>query len=378
MGYVYRDVHTKVPAWGIAYKDVDGRLRRERTKAANKTLARRILSDREDAVERARLQNLKSVADLIAPKPSLTIRQFSEEYMTHVEAHCTTSTAKRYRNLLDTHIRPKLGHLTLRETNPGHIQRYGDLRLKDAKPATVRQEMMFVSGMFREAMKRDLIERNPLERVDKPSIDNTIVRYLDPEEEKRLLGFAPEPIRSAIIASIHSGLRDGELSKLTWADVRFRERVLVVRQTKSKRDRVVPMSRTLHDLLESLPRHITSPYVFTSPRTGGKYDRFDTTGWREAIRRAGIKNFRWHDLRHTFGSRLAQAGVPILTIKELMGHSQITVTMRYAHLAPGNLRTAVEALDGMPAADPGSASAAFSESRATIRAKALLKGAPSR
>ena len=61
-----------------------------------------------------------------------------------------------------------------------------------------------------------------------------------------------------------------------------------------------------------------------------------------------MKNFRWHDLRHTFGSRLAQAGVPILTIKELMGHPQITVTMRYAHLAPSNLQTAVPVLDQVP------------------------------
>ncbi len=348
MGYVYRDVHTKNPAWGIAYKDVDGRLRRERTKAANRTLARRILADREDTVERARLQNLKSVRELILPKAAPTIRRFSEEYMAHVEATCTPSTAKRYGNMLKTHILPKLGHLTLKEANPGHIQRYGDLRLKDAKPATVRQEMMFVSGMFREAMKRDLIDRNPLQRVDKPSIDNTIVRYLDPDEERDLLAHAPEPLRTAIIISIHAGLRDGELANLSWADVRFRERVIVVRHTKSKRDRLIPMNRTLYELLEKLPRHLSSPYVITSPRTGGRYDRFDNTGWRETLRRTGIKNFRWHDLRHTFGSRLAQAGVPILAVKELLGHSQITVTMRYAHLAPSNLRAAVEVLDMPP------------------------------
>lgn len=119
-----------------------------------------------------------------------------------------------------------------------------------------------------------------------------------------------------------------------------------MRNPKTKRDRVVPMSRTLFELLDRKPRHIRSPYVFTNPQTGTCYDRFDNTTWRATVRRAGIENFRWHDLRHTFGSRLAQAGVPILAIRELMGHSRISVTMGYAHMAESNLRDAVATLDG--------------------------------
>lgn len=348
MGYVFKDKRRGGEIWAIGYQDVDGRLRKERTKAANRTLARRILADREDAVERARLQNMRSVKELLAPKTCPTIRIFSEEYMTHVDAQCSEGTAKRYRNLLKTAILPRLGSLTLKEATAGQIQKYADGRLKEVSPASTRQELMFLSGMFREAMKRDIIDRNPLVRVDKPSISNLIVRYLDHDEEKRLLAFAREPLRSAIRISIHSGLRDGELRNLTWADVRLRERAIVVRNTKSKRDRIVPMSRTLYELLDQMPRHIKSPYVITNTDTGTKYDHFNNTAWKKALVDAGVKNFRWHDLRHTFGSRLAQAGVPILTIKELMGHSQITVTMRYAHLAPSNLQTAVTVLDEPP------------------------------
>ena len=143
MGYVFKDKRRGREAWAIGYNDVDGRHRKERTKAANRTLARRILADREDAVERARLQNLKSVKDLIAPKTCPTIRVFSEEYQTHVEAQCSPTTEKRYRYLLKHAILPKLGSLTLKEATAGHIQKYADERLKEMAPATARQELMY-------------------------------------------------------------------------------------------------------------------------------------------------------------------------------------------------------------------------------------------
>jgi integrase len=209
---------------------------------------------------------------------------------------------------------------------------------------------MTLSGLFREARKSELVKENPVALVKKPKMENEIVRYLDPEEESRLLAFAPEPFRSAILVSIHSGLREGELAALTWNDVRFNEQSIVVRHSKNGSFRVIPMSKTLYRTLEAMPRHVASSYVFTNTNTSGPYGRFNNTVWRATLRRAGIKNFRWHDLRHTFGSRLAQAGEPLLAIRDLMGHKQIQVTMRYAHLAPSNLRTAVLALDRMGAA----------------------------
>ena len=128
----------------------------------------------------------------------------------------------------------------------------------------------------------------------------------------------------------------------------MRERFIIVRHPKNKQDRVVPMSKTLYRILDALPRYIESPFAFTNARTQTAYTRFNNTTWRRALKRAGIKNFRWNDLRHTFGSRLAQRGESILAISKLMGHKDIKVTMRYAHLSPSNLRSAVQALDRTP------------------------------
>ncbi len=102
----------------------------------------------------------------------------------------------------------------------------------------------------------------------------------------------------------------------------------------------------MYQTLETLPRHIKSPYVFTNPQTETMYTNpLNNTAWDNLLIRAAISNLRFHDLRHTFGSRLAQRGVPLPAIKDLLGHSSITVTMRYAHMAPSDRANAVRMLD---------------------------------
>ncbi len=352
MGSVYWDPRGKSACWTIRFTGADGQVHRERTDARTKTLARRLLHEREREVEgevNARHLGIPSPVPPTPPAPAVTFAAYAQTHERHFTVRCAKGTTRRYKGMLRNYLIAAFGPMPLRDVTPGHVEQYTDKRLASgATPATVRQELMLLSALYREARKAELVERNPVSLVDKPRVDNVIVRYLDPEEETRLLAFAPEPLRSAVIVAIHSGLREGEQCRLPWGDVRFGERAIVVRQTKAKRDRVVPMSDTLCRTLQSIPRRLDSPFVFASPRTGSRYDRFNNTLWRAVLERAGIQDFRWHDLRHTFGSRLAQAGVPLLAIKELLGHASITVTMRYAHLSPSNLRDAVGTLDVVP------------------------------
>ncbi len=353
--------------WSIAYQDVDGRLRRERTNAKTKTLAERILADRQDAVERARLQGLPTVDDLLRPAPAVTFRQFVlGEYLPHAKAHLKPSTYERVDDAVHNNLLPALGHLVVSRVTPGDLQRFVDKRSQDTvnrrrwsdgkiitesgriKPHTVLREIIMLSAIFREARKRGLVDRNPVSLVTKPRADNTIVRFLAPEEEEGLRVFLSPFLQDAVTVAIHSGLREGEQAKLTWADVRFGERAIVVRDTKTRKDRVIPMSNTLFETLQNLPRHLSSPYVFASPQTGDRLDRFNNSAWKRAIRSSGLHGFRWHDLRHTCASRMVQRGVPLIAVKEIMGHTDIKTTLRYAHLAPANLRAAVEALDAPP------------------------------
>ena len=143
-----------------------------------------------------------------------------------------------------------------------------------------------------------------------------------------------------------TGLRDSELRNLRWKDVDLDEQMLVVRCGKGRKDRVVPLCKRVCETLRKVSRDIRDSHVFVNPETGEQYKRcFNNTSWKKALRDSDITHFRFHDLRHTFASRLAQRGVSILIIKELMGHSSITVTMRYAHLAPNDARDAVKVLD---------------------------------
>lgn len=344
-GCVYRDRRSRATFWAIRFQDVNGQDCRERTPATSKEDARELLGVRIRQVEHARERGLRSVRDLLRPVRTPTLAEAAETYKTHAQAHCTQSTFDGYEISLRKSILPSLGGRRLNELTPADVQGYTDARLAaGAKPSTVRNELMVLSGIFREAIRAGQVAANPVTSSRKPRVENKMFRYLSQEEEDRLLAAAPEPLRSQIEFAILTGLREGEQTGLVRGDLQ--DRGIVVRHTKSKRDRVVPMCDRLRAVLKRIPVDMESPHVFTSPRgKEGKYDRFNNTLWRETVKRAKVAPIRWHDLRHTFCSRLAQAGVPLQTIAELAGHSSVQVTSRYAHLAPGNLTAAVSVFD---------------------------------
>ncbi len=201
-------------------------------------------------------------------------------------------------------------------------------------------------------MRWGACEANPVVGVDQPRVESSIVRFLTADEESKLLAAAKEPLRAAIIVAIHTGLRESEQRLLKWEDVNFDRGEIVVRHTKAKKDRVVPLNNTARTALSTIARVPGSPYVFVNRLTGRPFDRFNNHAWRALLRRCEINEFRWHDCRHSFASNLVQKGTPLAVIKELLGHGNVQVTHRYAHLADKNLRSAVRALDGSEASAP--------------------------
>lgn len=207
-----------------------------------------------------------------------------------------------------------------------------------------------LSGIFRQAIRDARIKFNPV-RETAHYKESKRVRYLreDEDEEARLMDAvraSDHPEREAeIFVALHSGMRRSEQYRtaqvpdggLKWEYINFRARVLRLPQSKAgEKPREIPMNSVLVETLRSIPRKIDSPYVFEGTDPGKWFAKL--------VALADIKDFTWHDLRHTFGSRLAMAGVPMRHIADLMGHSEIQTTMRYAHLAPGHLVDAVEKL----------------------------------
>lgn len=161
-------------------------------------------------------------------------------------------------------------------------------------------------------------------------------------------GFA-DYLRPMVLLSLNTGLRRGELFGLEWTDIDFEARTLAVRGAvaKSGNTRIVGLNDTALSVLDAWRRqHPGIGLVFKSPKTGKAFDNVNKA-WRELLKDAKIIGFRWHDMRHSFASWLVQSGVDLYVVRQLMGHSSIAMTERYAHLAPQAAHEAVNRIRAM-------------------------------
>ena len=173
------------------------------------------------------------------------------------------------------------------------------------------------------------------------------MRYLTDDEESRLRRAIGDEHWPLVAVALHTGFRQGNEFRLRWADdVNFDTGQVRAHFTKSGEDYYVPMNDELRAILRALPSRLRSPWVFPG-ETGLApigLKNFLYRHWHRALRDAGIVDFHWHDLRHTFASRLVMAGVDIRTVQELLGHKSLRMTERYTHLSPAHKLSAVQQL----------------------------------
>lgn len=210
--------------------------------------------------------------------------------------------------------------------------------------ATVNNHLRALSKIFSLAVDAELISGNPCFKVRKFRPNNRRLRVLSDHEELTLFEALEdnELIGNITLFALNTGLRRGEIFSLEWSDVDLERGRIIVRKTKSSQERFVPANRTVRDILLRLVP--TSDFVFPSPQTGGRLVDLKK-GFTGAVKEAGIKNFRFHDLRHTFATRLADAGTDVFTLKEILGHADIKTTMIYVHTNGEAGHRAVEKLD---------------------------------
>jgi integrase len=185
------------------------------------------------------------------------------------------------------------------------------------------------------------------------------VRYLEPDEREVLLNGADVMVKASdgrtwmlrqqpnatlrlyILAALHTGARRAELLRLTWGDVDMRQRTVMFRDTKNGDSRTVPLTETLRGELAALARSLKSETPVLPPLKPAVLTR----SFARLVHRLGLKNLTFHDLRHDAASTLAMEGVPLRTIAEILGHRDLRMTARYAHLSPQHLRDAMGALE---------------------------------
>ena len=236
-------------------------------------------------------------------------------------------------------IREYFGETEVGTITTSAILEYREGRLKSGiSELTTNRERALLSAMFNFGIEKGLMSENPTSKVRKFSEKDTARdRVLSMDEEGRLFAELPPYLCPFILAALHSGLRYRELLNLRWSDVDFERRTLKVEHTKSKRVRFVPTNVTLHGELERLKaKHREGKLVFSFKFVQGSF--------KSACRKAKVEDFTFHDLRRTFGTRLLERGVNIVTISRLYGHSNVLVTQNYLHPRDELSREAVDLL----------------------------------
>ncbi len=200
---------------------------------------------------------------------------------------------------------------------------------------------------FKIALADGKVTSNPARLVEQRAENNARIRFLSADEEARLRAAIKKKFAKHMPefdVALNTGMRKSEQFSLEWSQVSLTRKRIRLEKTKNGSDREIPLNKTCLSVLEAL--HATRPHngrVFLS-----KYGRDlnNPRAWFElALEEAKVKNLRWHDLRHTFISRLVMKDVNLRTVQELAGHKTISMTTRYAHLAPEHNQAAIEKLD---------------------------------
>jgi integrase len=242
---------------------------------------------------------------------------------------------------------------TLAEITPMLVEKFKSDRRKgitkwggQRTPGSVNRELELLSRVFTRAIALKLVDSNPCSRVKKFRLNNMRRRYLLDEEEPRLLAACAGPLaylRPVLIVALGTGMRRGDLFSLSKSKVDFQRNLVWVPNAKTGNPYPVHMSPEVREVMfERVRSNPESEYVFVNPHTGRPY-RDLSKGLDAACRAAGITDLHWHDLRHTFGTRMAEAGHSEATIADLMGHADRKTTGRYTHGTEAAKRAAVEA-----------------------------------
>jgi integrase len=258
-------------------------------------------------------------------------------------------------------LRAEFGAKRLSEINFKCLETYKNrckaTPLKSGGPrseASVNYEMATFSHILGKAVDWDLLERSPFEKKGRKlrfKVDNARTRYLSGEELEALMkacddlrGHAPH-LKAIIQTALLTGMRRGELLGLRWEDIRDGFIYLKGSDTKSARARQIPVKEELAEILREVRRvnGLKSEYVFCNEE--GRRFQDVRSSFAKVLRRAKIRDFTFHDLRHTFASYLVMQGASIAAVSQLLGHASLKMTMRYAHLSPGHIRGTMDILD---------------------------------
>jgi integrase len=334
-----KGIYRRGSIYWIRYAGLDGKIVRESSGSMKFRDAESLLIQRRNDIKEGKQPEVKRITNH-------SFNELMEQYSKWAERQrCFKSKIYCIKQLSEI-----FGHLPLRRFNTMLLEQYQTERLqKGNKPATANRLLATLKHMFTKAVEWDMVEEEILKRIRKVKFleeNNKRLRYLSKEECQDLINACDKHLRPIVVCALNTGMRKSEILNLKWDNVDLKHGFILLDRTKNGERREIPINDTLRMTLDGLVRRLDTPYVFYDPFTGKPYQDVKRS-FGTALRKAKIRDFHFHDLRHCFASHLVMAGVDLTTVKELLGHKTLTMTLRYAHLAPSHKVKAVDILDNV-------------------------------
>ena len=290
-------------------------------------------------------------------KKRILFEKFAKQYLEHAKTIKRLSSYKRDEGSvkrLTSFFKGKY----LSDITPWLIERYRKERLMEVSKATVNRERTCLSAMFTLAKKWGFVKENPVNEVKRYTERRRDVKPLTPEKERELMERLKNDPRSwhvwaIVLVALYTGMRKGEILMLLKENVNLKKRMIHLTDTKNGEARDIPLSAMLTTVIkEAIARsRKDSPYVFASPKTGKPFTDVKTS-FSKATEKVGLAGFRFHDLRHTWCSRMCELGIAETAIMKAGGWKTRSMISRYSHPSMDYIREALEKLNEVPTIVP--------------------------
>ena len=270
---------------------------------------------------------------------------YNDHYLPYIKMHIKSYETNI--SVFKNHILPAFGLKNMVEIKKSEIITLHSnmVQKKKLAPATANKVLIFISHAFNVAMQLEIkgIEVNPASKIKPYLLNNARERYLTKDEATRLIDAINQTeqnihLKYIIPMLILTGARKGEVLRARYEDFNLNQLCWTIPTSKSGKKRVLPITPQLLELYKSIPKDDT-PYLFASAKSKKPYVTIYVS-WNSARTRAGLKDLRMHDLRHSFASALVNNGRSLYEVQTLLGHSTSKMTQRYAHLSNENLMKA--------------------------------------
>jgi len=348
MGVIFKRKDS--PYWWLAYS-ARGRRIRESSGTSSKTLAKEILCQKESEA----LFSGKSKIWIKKP-----IDQFIKDYLEWIKTNKRPHTLRSYATILKTFsafLKDYPSIKTISDITPKLLEDYKQYRLSQVKTCTIKNHVIALKAFLNKAVEWNYISENPAKNLKPVEItDSKPIRVLSEEEYTKFMAVCKTEFKEfypIFYTFVHTGMRKGELVSLEWQDIDLKQGLIYIRsktdflpkgiskKTGKAKERIIPIHDGVKAVLASISKEGLKAFA--------PYDKHRLRRVLIKIaKRAGIVNLtRLHELRHSYATFLLKKGVDIYKIKELLGHSDIRDTMKYAHLPTIHMKEEVKLLEGL-------------------------------